>query len=77
MPTSIVDTRISQDSVCTEYMHQHLSYSGCVKDYQYDSDFYTKEMRGYLGLNAKAWQTPHDTLTLRDEKGLIVDTLSF
>lgn len=78
MPTNIIDARINQDATCLEYLHTHLSYAGCLRNYQYDADFFgAREWRAYLGFSSKIWRSPADTIVLRDADGLMVDKLSY
>ncbi|MDO8557847.1 MAG: lamin tail domain-containing protein [bacterium] len=73
IPQNITDTRITEDSACLDYLRTHFSYAACLKDYQFDGDFYgAKEWRGYLGLSRDAWGGTHDRILLRDESGRAV-----
>jgi len=67
------DPSIVYDNECRDYLRTNLNYGACVASYQKDSDFYKNEWDVYLGYTRKIWNQTHDTVTLRDKDGLIVD----
>jgi hypothetical protein len=66
---------IMTDPDCTSYLIQNLNYLSCFNKYSQEEDFLKKEWHIYMGHNFLS-QT-FDTLYLRDEKGLVVDTYQY
>ncbi len=65
---------ILNDAPCIEYINKHLNYHGCVQDYQFDSNFYLNDWRLYLGYSRDIWQNLGESIVLRDQNDMLVDT---
>ncbi len=69
-----IQLNILRDDSCTKYIAEHFNYNGCVKDYQFDKDFYKDEWRVYLGYSNDIWDDIVEYITLRDTNGFLIDT---
>jgi len=80
MPTCTVPIALEtpglkeQSSSCRQYLDERASYNGCVEAHKGDGNFDGREWRIYLGSASELWQKG-EVIELRDESGLIVDTL--
>lgn len=63
-------------AACMNAVTDALSYNSCVNRHQLDSDFYGSTWRLYLGSAQPLWRT-HDIIRLLDERGQVVDVLTF
>jgi len=68
---------IRLDNECRDFMRTKLNYQSCAEDNVQFYDFYKGEWRLYLGRTDEAWTESHDTLLLRDQNGLVVDTYKY
>jgi hypothetical protein len=62
---------------CKAYIIDKLSYNGCVATNKTDRDFYKTEWRIFLGRSDELWAEPKDTITLLDDQGKLVDSVSY
>jgi hypothetical protein len=63
------------DSSCRSYIASTLNYEGCVKRYQNDADFWSREWRIWVG---QSFLDPlHDRVLLLDSNGKIVDSYTY
>lgn len=65
------------DSDCSRYLNENLSYVGCVKNYRSRPDFYGNRWFIWMQLENEFLRNTHDTVTLRDTFGKIVDEKSY
>ncbi|MBI4691949.1 MAG: hypothetical protein HY773_00685 [Candidatus Terrybacteria bacterium] len=64
-------------TTCKDYANYRTTYNGCADWHKNDSDFYDNEWRVYLNNASELWDNNHDTVTLRDENGKIIDQRSY
>jgi hypothetical protein len=64
-------------STCKTYITTQINYNSCVAKHFSDTDFPSNEYRLYFNKFGPLWRTTHDTINLRDENGLVVDTVSY
>ncbi|MBZ9572122.1 hypothetical protein KJA15_02225 [Patescibacteria group bacterium] len=76
VPDYSSDWRISRDSQCVSYLNKNFNYEGCFINYSRDENFLEKKWHIYLGSDITT-SGYCDTLYLRDQNGLIVDTYSY
>lgn len=63
-------------AACANAVADVLSYNSCVNRHQLDPDFYGSTWRLYLGSAQPLWRA-HDIIRLLDERGQVVDVLTF
>ncbi|TSC69701.1 MAG: cell wall lytic activity protein, partial [Parcubacteria group bacterium Gr01-1014_70] len=63
----------AQTSECSNYMIQHLTYAGCVRDNRNNADFYENQWYVWLSRDTEIFRNIHETLILRDVAGKFVD----
>lgn len=63
----------AQSSECSNYMIQHFTYAGCVRDHRNDENFYKNQWYVWLNRDTEIFRNIHETLTLRDLAGKFVD----
>ncbi len=73
-PSSIPDTL---SPACRSFITSYFSYNGCVQTYQKSSKFSLPSWRIYFGSRGELWQNTHDVIRLLDEKGQVVDVLTY
>lgn len=61
---------------CTAALQNALSYNACVDMHQHEAGFAGNTWRLFLGSPTALWRA-HDTIRLLDEKGQVVDTLTY
>lgn len=52
-------------------------YNDCILAHERDADFYSRQWRVFVSASSSLFSDEHGTLTLRDDKGLVVTTLSY
>ena len=62
---------------CRSFITNTLSYNGCVNMHRNKVSFALPSWRIYLGLQAELWRNTHDVIRLLDDKGQIVDVLTY
>lgn len=62
---------------CMNFIYNKINYPSCVNTHKNDNDFYQKEWRVYLKRTDRIWVGNHETITLYDNVGKIVDTTSY
>jgi len=70
------NSRISNDSECVTYINKNLNYGGCYRKHSKDEDFLGDRWHIYMNKNF-VLSGDCDTLYLRDQNGLIVDTYDY
>jgi len=68
---------LADNPVCQEYIGEFINYSGCIKIHKNDSDFYKPKWRIFLGRNQELWKQKRETILLLDDKGKVVDSVSY
>lgn len=68
------DTLTSQ---CREFIKSHFNYQGCVAYHQAEPDFFTKDWRVFLKHSGELWDERHETISLYDDQGQLVDQISY
>jgi len=63
--------QIANNYQCTSFLKDNFSYSNCFKKYQKDEDFLKKYW--YLYIKSNLVNKLHDTVSLYDQNGLLVD----
>lgn len=71
------DLRIALDTSCRDFIRERFGYAACVRNHQFDQDFFQNEWRLYLGFPQDLWEDGGEQITLRDAQGLLVDRQSF
>ncbi len=67
----------SLSSSCRTFLSERLSYNGCVRAHERESDFASPTWRLFGGSSRALWNDERDTIRLVDETGKIVDVLSY
>jgi hypothetical protein len=62
---------------CKDYMLNQINYNTCVTLHFSDTDFPGNEYRIYLNKFGPLWRQRSDKIVLRDQNGLIVDSISY
>ena len=63
--------------LCKKSIETKLNYGACVAEFQNDADFYGNEWRIFLHRSSLLWASERETITLFDDRGKIVDELSY
>ncbi|HEY9481085.1 MAG TPA: hypothetical protein VIR98_02540 [Candidatus Paceibacterota bacterium] len=66
-----------QTSVCRNYMATRLNYPSCVARNQNSADFSKNQWRVFLGKKLELWASSHESITLYDRTGNVVDRVSY
>lgn len=61
---------------CRQWAEKNMTYNACVASYRNDSDFY-KEWKIYTGNNNSIFDSLHDTIELRDQNGVLIDSYEY
>lgn len=62
---------------CSQFISEKINYTGCVNEYKNDGSFYKNEWRIFLGKGVEMWNDERETIIIRDNKGNLVDSLTF
>ncbi len=62
---------------CNNFIYTKINYPSCVDRHKNDRDFYGNEWRVYLKHTGSVWRDRRETLTLYDNLGKIVDSISY
>ncbi len=65
-----------QSGECRQWAEKNMNYNACVANHQSDSDFY-KEWKIYTGNSNKIFDSLRDTIELRDQNGLLIDSYKY
>lgn len=79
LPSCSTVTNLSQiprgsDSSCEQFIEEHATYNGCVRDNRNNNNFYEPYFMVYLGSNKELWKS-NDTLRVLDREGKNVTTV--
>lgn len=72
-----VDSSLTLDSNCSQYVNQHLSYAGCVNDFRSRSDFFGSEWYIWMQRGEQFLRNAHDEVILKDGQESEVDRYSY
>ncbi len=72
-----VDGVCGLTSQCRVMLRNTFNYNACVSRHASDQNFYTKEWRVYLNQKWELWAKEYETITLFDEEGKVVDSVSW
>jgi len=72
-----VDGNSTLSSSCVAFIKSHFSYSGCIANHQNDPDFSGNVWRVFLGRTWELWADNHETISLLDSSGNLVDYRSY
>ncbi len=64
-------------ATCRSFITNTLSYNGCMRMHSAESSFALSSWRIYLGLRSEIWNNGHDVIRLLDDKGQVVDVLTY
>lgn len=62
---------------CEEYIEKNINYTSCVKNHQFDEDFFVPEWRVFSKARGILWIENRDVIQLIDNSGKVVDTYRF
>ncbi|MDB5189894.1 MAG: seg [Parcubacteria group bacterium] len=62
---------------CQNFITNQLTYNGCVRMHQNDTNFYSGVWRVFQGRNAPLWRSSGDTITLYDQNEKVVDQYTY
>ena len=65
------------DNECRVWVSSEINYSKCVERHKPDQDFYKNEWYVYLKRSSEIWKARRETITLRDQQGKTVDSVSY
>ena len=65
------------DSDCSQYVNEHLTYAGCVRDYRARQDFYSNEWLVWMQRSQEFFRNVREKIILRDQTGAVVDEYSY
>lgn len=75
--SNCVDGNSTLGSSCIAFIKAHFSYPGCIANHQNDSDFSGNTWRIFLGRTWELWANSHETISLLDSSGNLVDYKSY
>jgi len=75
--SNCVDGNDTLGSSCVAFIKAHFSYPGCIANHQNDSDFSGNTWRIFLGRSWELWADNHETISLLDSSGNLVDYKSY
>ncbi len=64
-------------ALCKTYVASKINYNACVDSNRLYPDFYKPEWRIFLGRDTELWAKSRETITLIDEKGYLIDSVSY
>lgn len=62
---------------CREYIAKTINYNGCMLNHRTDQDFYKNMWWVYLSRPLPIWSDIRETITLRNEKGIVIQSVSY
>lgn len=62
---------------CRDFASSEFSYNGCVTAHRDDAGFLKNSWRLYLNSPTRLWDDTHDVIRLLDDKGQIVDAITY
>ncbi|MCK6462804.1 MAG: hypothetical protein L6Q29_03245 [Candidatus Pacebacteria bacterium] len=64
-------------SFCNAYVNEKINYKTCSEVHKSDSDYYKPEWRVFLGRDLEMWKNSRETITLKDSRGKLIDSISY
>ena len=80
IPYCGTDTSASSADVpssCTRFADDRLNYNGCVAAHETEAGFLGRTWRIFLGQGDDLYRSGHDTITLLDGQGKVIDSLTY
>jgi len=62
---------------CIDFIESTFTYSGCVENHRFDTNFFGSEWRVFLGSHAELWREEREIIRLLDQNGKTVDILDY
>jgi hypothetical protein len=66
-----------RETSCTRYLDTRRAYDDCVDDHRNDNYFLSDTWLIYLNRSRELWGNNHETITLLDSQGRVVDQYSY
>lgn len=78
-PCTAYTGRIPDDvsGSCEDFLREDINYNSCVRTYNDTYNFDEKEWRIFLGRDTELWNNESGTISLYDEKGEFVTSVSY
>jgi|GEM_PF-3284876 len=67
----------ARNADCREFISKTINYSGCTSNHRNDLDFFKNEWWVYLNRPEHVWSDIRDTITLTNERGIVIATASY
>ena len=64
-------------SQCSNFILEEITYNGCVDAHKNEDAFYNNEWYVYLGRDQALWKQSRERIVLKDENGLVIDSVSY
>lgn len=65
------------ENECTDFINQNFSYTGCVKNFRNQPNFFEKHWLIWIQSDEEFFRNTHDTVILRDSEGKLVGEKSY
>jgi hypothetical protein len=65
------------ENICTSFIKEHFSYRGCIANHLYDPNFSKRTWRVFLGKRFEMWGEKREVISVFDQFGKLVDSLSY
>jgi hypothetical protein len=63
--------------MCIKFLKDHYTYKGCIANHLRDEGFQGNTWRVYMGKTFEMWASRRETISLFDQFGRLVDSLSY
>jgi hypothetical protein len=67
----------SAGSRCEQFIHNQLSYNGCINTHKNDPKFYKDDWYVYVNRDQELWRSRSERIRLLDENGKVVDVVTY
>ncbi len=67
----------SAGTQCEQFIHNELSYNGCINRHKNEPKFYKDTWYLYIGRDQELWRSRSERIRLLDENGKVVDVVSY
>jgi len=71
------DIPLNMQSQCVEFVTKQINYNACITKHSNETDFYDDEWRVFLKRDAELWKDRREVIELIDEKGFVIDSISY
>jgi len=68
---------LNLNNECLNFIEENVNYNGCVKEHKLDADFYGNTWMIYLSRDNEIWKQQREIITLYDQNGKLVDSVSY